>query len=78
MLYHVVDSSKAEYWYNNFLSDSSYAKNIAEMVKSRTIKEQAIDKNALELIDLITQMLNPKPNQRPHASQLLKHQIFVE
>ena len=78
MLYHLVDPSKAEDWYNSFLSDSNYAKNIVEMVKSKTIKEQTIDKNTLQLIDLITQMLNPNPKQRPHASQLLKHQIFAD
>ena len=77
LLYHLVDPSKAEDWYNSFLSDSNYAKNIVEMVKSRTIKEQAIDKNTLQLIDLITQMLNPNPKQRPHASQLLKHHCLT-
>ena len=76
-MFHLTSAEEANELYNDFKRNPSSIDYIEQTFISKSNNNQ-LNEEICKFRDLVEQMLQPNPNRRPCASQLLKHPLFSE
>ena len=76
-MFHLTSAEEANELYNDFKRNPSSIDYIERIFISKSNNNE-LNEEICKFRDLIEQMLQPNPNRRPCASQLLKHPLFCE
>ena len=76
-MFHLTSAEEANQLYNDFKRNPSSIDYIERIFISKSNNNE-LNEEICKFRDLIEQMLQPNPNRRPCASQLLKHTLFSE